>query len=237
MRRGEYRAIYGIGKEGRQSKSASDGRWAILAEDNRDGQSNDNIERHVEAHKVSEEVATRRHNQERGSNSVHLAERTSSMRACRELAAHLRDILQEGPAGVPGHSQLTSILVELVVSMADSKYAEGNSLQAISKEAKQALSRLRTVNASFLSNLDYVCALLENLETSLDQCNVAVCMQRHGSISSVNVERTNKRPLHSSNDEKLAELSSNMCDKKLFVSSAPSEELEHNVQLVSEQHF
>jgi hypothetical protein len=90
------------------------------------------------------------------------AERIANMRACRELAASLRDLLEEGPAGISSHSHLTSTLVEVLF---EADIAADRGLSAASQEAKLALRRMRTVNASFLSNLDYVCAQTTELGT------------------------------------------------------------------------
>lgn len=60
---------------------------------------------------------------------------------------------QEGPAGISSNGQLTCTLVEGIFEVGT---ADDKDLLAASKEAKHALRRLRTVNASFLSNLDYV---------------------------------------------------------------------------------
>mmetsp|Transcript_18594 Transcript_18594/g.27316 ORF Transcript_18594/g.27316 Transcript_18594/m.27316 type:complete len:569 (+) Transcript_18594:454-2160(+) len=50
-----------------------------------------------------------------------------------------------------------------------------------SQEAREALHTLRTVNTSFLSNLDYVCALTQALETTLQDTRLALAL-RGGSI-------------------------------------------------------
>ena len=87
-------------------------------------------------------------------------------------------------------------------------------VRAAATEARAALSRLRTVNTSFLSNLDYVCALAEQLESTLDQCAAA--------LQAAQCAERKMPPDH---------LSTGALDTV----AAPSEEMEASVHLVSPQ--
>jgi hypothetical protein len=64
------------------------------------------------------------------------------------------DLLEEGPAGVPRDSALSSTVASLLFEAEAT--ADPLALSSAQGEAKVALKRLRTVNSSFLSNLEYV---------------------------------------------------------------------------------
>ena len=63
------------------------------------------------------------------------------------------DLLEEGPAGVPNEGHLTSTITSLLFETVGTRE---DPLDDARNEAKEALERLRTVNGSFHSNLDYV---------------------------------------------------------------------------------
>jgi len=49
----------------------------------------------------------------RGAAVAQEYESVESLRSCRELAANIRDLFEESPAGIPGHGALTSTIVSV----------------------------------------------------------------------------------------------------------------------------
>ena len=105
---------------------------------------------------------------------------------------------QEGPAGISSNGQLTCTLVEGIFEVVT---ADDNDLLAASQEAKHALRRLRTVNASFLSNVDYVslpchfqcilsCQLqqLATLRARTLACQITSCFRWSGQVCALTAE-------------------------------------------------
>jgi len=60
-----------------------------------------------------QDVGAERHATEisRGAAVAKEYESVESLRSCRELAANIRDLFEESPAGIPGHGALTSTIV------------------------------------------------------------------------------------------------------------------------------
>ena len=154
MRRGEYRSLYGL-------KAQNDGSAAGAA-----------VVKHVAPGKPacthdscpSNPIPARR----RGFTDE--AESIARGRACRELAESMRSLLEECPAGVSSHGHLTATIVTMLFE------AEGlasrrsvSDLTISADEAKMALSRLRAVNASFSSSLDYVRVICARLVISVSK--------------------------------------------------------------------